>query len=100
MSFISNASHVTLGEGVYNNIGGNLNNIVNNWHFYGRKRRLEIEGKAPVAQRNDMSHPSDLFRQMPQIRGRRKNPCVNVGGARRKMRLRSVEAMSRGEPAG
>jgi hypothetical protein len=48
MSFISDTDHVTLGEGVYNNIHGNLNNVTNN-HFYGRKRRwAEIEGVFPL----------------------------------------------------
>ncbi|KAJ7935246.1 SCA7, zinc-binding domain-containing protein [Mycena leptocephala] len=44
MSFISDTDHVTLGEGVYNNIHGNLNNVTNNHFYYGRKRRwVEIE---------------------------------------------------------
>ncbi|KAJ7481944.1 hypothetical protein FB451DRAFT_139288 [Mycena latifolia] len=45
MSFISNADHFTLGDGVYNNIHGNLN-IVHN-AFYGRKRHREEIGDAP-----------------------------------------------------
>ncbi|KAJ6597682.1 SCA7, zinc-binding domain-containing protein [Mycena vulgaris] len=47
MSFISSTDHVTLGDGVYNNIRGNLNNIVNNYHFYGRKRHREEIADAP-----------------------------------------------------
>ncbi|KAJ6597714.1 hypothetical protein DFH09DRAFT_83907 [Mycena vulgaris] len=46
MSFISNADHVTLGDGVYNHIRGNLNNIVN-YHIYGRKRHREEITDAP-----------------------------------------------------
>ncbi|KAJ6597740.1 SCA7, zinc-binding domain-containing protein [Mycena vulgaris] len=46
MSSISNTDHVTLGDGVYNNIRGNLNNIVN-YHFYGRKRHREEIADAP-----------------------------------------------------
>ncbi|KAJ7659447.1 hypothetical protein B0H17DRAFT_342318 [Mycena rosella] len=46
MSFISNADHVALREGVYNNVHGNLN-IVHNT-FYGKKRHRELEiGDAP-----------------------------------------------------
>ncbi|KAJ7772925.1 hypothetical protein DFH07DRAFT_147752 [Mycena maculata] len=41
MSFISNVNHLTLGEGVYNNVQGNIvHNTVHNT-FYGRKRRIE-----------------------------------------------------------
>ncbi|KAJ7227501.1 hypothetical protein GGX14DRAFT_539425 [Mycena pura] len=49
MSFISNASNFTLGEGVYNNIQGNLVNIAVHKAFYGRKRhREEIEDGAEL----------------------------------------------------
>ncbi|KAF7328880.1 hypothetical protein MVEN_02517700 [Mycena venus] len=45
MSFVSNVDHLTLGEGVYNNVHGNLNNIVHNTFYIGRKRcREEIGG--------------------------------------------------------
>jgi hypothetical protein len=41
MSFISNADHFTLGDGVYTNIHGNSNVI----YIYGKKRHREaIEG--------------------------------------------------------
>ncbi|KAJ7481989.1 hypothetical protein FB451DRAFT_1237740 [Mycena latifolia] len=40
MSFVSNVDHLTLGEGVYNNIHGNY--IVHNT-FYGRKRNRNHE---------------------------------------------------------
>ncbi|KAJ7824454.1 hypothetical protein B0H14DRAFT_3874873 [Mycena olivaceomarginata] len=44
MSFISNADHLTLGEGVYNNVHGNIVHNVQYVHNYGRKRhREEIE---------------------------------------------------------
>ncbi|KAJ6548773.1 hypothetical protein B0H19DRAFT_1162001 [Mycena capillaripes] len=43
MSFISNAGHFTLGEGVYTNIHGNL---IHNT-FYGRKRQREEIEDAP-----------------------------------------------------
>ncbi|KAJ7720059.1 hypothetical protein B0H14DRAFT_3900793 [Mycena olivaceomarginata] len=44
MSFISNADHLTLGEGVYNNVHGNIVQYV---HNYGRKRhREEIEDES------------------------------------------------------
>ncbi|KAJ7651905.1 hypothetical protein B0H17DRAFT_1147501 [Mycena rosella] len=45
MSFISNVDHLTLGEGVYNNIHGNLNIIHNT--FYGQKRHREEIGDVP-----------------------------------------------------
>ncbi|KAJ6597723.1 hypothetical protein DFH09DRAFT_1132522 [Mycena vulgaris] len=45
-SFISNTDHVTLGDGAYNNICGNLNNIVN-YHIYGRKRHGEKNTNVP-----------------------------------------------------
>ncbi|KAJ7481979.1 hypothetical protein FB451DRAFT_139623 [Mycena latifolia] len=44
MSFASNVSHLTLGEGVYNNVHGNY--IVHNI-FYGRKRHREEIGDGP-----------------------------------------------------
>ncbi|KAJ7482010.1 hypothetical protein FB451DRAFT_1556145 [Mycena latifolia] len=59
MSFISNAGHVTLGDGVYNNIQGNLN-IVHN-AFYRRKRHREQIGDAP-----------DLLSIMEPMRKRRR----------------------------
>jgi hypothetical protein len=44
MAFISDASNVTLGEGVYNNVHGNF--VVHNvhHHVYGQKRHREEIG--------------------------------------------------------
>ncbi|KAF8146011.1 hypothetical protein K438DRAFT_531190 [Mycena galopus ATCC 62051] len=39
MPFISNADNFTLGDGVYNNIHGDLNIVHNN--FYGKKRHRD-----------------------------------------------------------
>ncbi|KAJ7331396.1 hypothetical protein DFH08DRAFT_307995 [Mycena albidolilacea] len=45
MAFISDASNVTLGEGVYNNVHGNFVHNVHH-HVYGQKRhREEIDGR-------------------------------------------------------
>jgi hypothetical protein len=43
MSFVSNVDHLTLGEGVYNNVHGDLNNIhvVQNIFYTGRKGNRE-----------------------------------------------------------
>ncbi|KAJ6557801.1 hypothetical protein B0H19DRAFT_121208 [Mycena capillaripes] len=41
MAFISNAENFTLGEGVYNNVHGN---IVHNTFYGNKRRRAEIEG--------------------------------------------------------
>lgn len=41
MSFISNANHFSLGDGVYNNVAGDLNIIHNT--FYGPRKRNHYE---------------------------------------------------------
>ncbi|KAJ6457494.1 hypothetical protein C8R47DRAFT_1247175 [Mycena vitilis] len=43
MSFVSDVGHLTLGEGVYNNVHGNLNITLNN--SYGEKDRPKIDGE-------------------------------------------------------
>ncbi|KAJ7230766.1 hypothetical protein C8J57DRAFT_1730489 [Mycena rebaudengoi] len=49
MSFISNASHFTLGDGVYYNVHGNIvHNHVHNSFLSGRKRRIEEIEDTPV----------------------------------------------------
>ncbi|KAJ7913600.1 hypothetical protein B0H13DRAFT_471068 [Mycena leptocephala] len=57
MSFVSNVDHLTLGDGVYNNVHGNLSNIVHNT-FYWRKRPHEQIGDAP-----DLLEPTRKRRQ-------------------------------------
>lgn len=45
MSFISNAEHVTLGDGMYNNIQGDMNIVHHNYYGTKRHREAEIEGR-------------------------------------------------------
>ncbi|KAJ7663328.1 hypothetical protein DFH06DRAFT_1189993 [Mycena polygramma] len=64
MSFVSNEGHLALGNGVYNNVHGNLNNIV--YNYYGRtslrqgadgSRAARVPMYEPLADAPDVLEP-------------------------------------------
>ncbi|KAJ6542926.1 hypothetical protein B0H19DRAFT_312437 [Mycena capillaripes] len=66
MAFVSNVDCLTLGEGVYNNVHGNLNNIVYNHGkvYIGRKRHHEEIGVGPsVSLQESLLEPSSKRRR-------------------------------------